>query len=240
MSQLLERWLYHYDSIHRGWTPDGIANGMPATNGFAFPRIRGGYNLYRRSVSGKGFSDPQVVGAAGSQATSLQTFSWAAADELDKARFELRSIGGGGAESLATPGGVRVDIDEFGQPTPPRPNAPNSLSLEPAAGGAFALTWRYAEGGQEVAPVEFRVFTDNASGDVDFENAVGVVAYRARAGEFVFGTAENAHGSVHQFVVRAFATDGTHDGNEVVVAGWADALPPPLPSVVLTEIVEAG
>ena len=31
MSDLLEKWLRHYDPIHRGWTPAGIANGAVTT-----------------------------------------------------------------------------------------------------------------------------------------------------------------------------------------------------------------
>ena len=240
MSQLLDRWLQHYDPIHRGWTPLGIANGLSATNGFAFPRVGGGYNLYRRSVSGEGLGDPVIVGAAGAMAVDVQTFEWTPADANEEVRFELRSIGGGGVESIACADGVTVGFDELGQPMSPKPNAPNSLSIEQSEGGAFVLTWRYAERGQAVSPVEFRVYTDNASGIIDFENEVGSVVYRLRQGEFAFETLGNMHGSVHQFVVRAFAGDGTHDGNVLIATGWSNALPPALPSVVLTEIVEAG
>lgn len=240
MSELFDRWLSHYDTIHRGWTPLGIANGMTATNGFAFPRVMGGYNLYRGPVAGGDSSTVQIVGAAGASATVVETFAWAPAMPLDFERFELRSIGGGGAESTPSTDGIAVQFDSLGQVEPLKPNSPGYLGIEQGAGGSFLLTWRYSQRGQEVAPAGFEVFADNASGIIDFANAAGVLAYRPRQGSYSYITGPHAHGSVQQFSVRAVAFDGTHDGNTLAVAAWADALPPAVPPVLLTEIIEAS
>lgn len=236
MSSLLTHWLSHYDSIHRGWTPRGIANGVCATNGFAFPRVAGGYNLYRRD---NGSQETVVVGAAGANADRVENFVWAAAGADDDVRFELRSIGGGGVESAAS--GLKVDVqfDGLAQPNAVKPNSPDGLTIERRAAGRFELTWRYRDRDQEVAPVFFRIFTDNATGVIDYKNPVGEVAYQPRRIAYSFLTVSHSHGTTFQFVVRAVAESGAHDGSTVAVAQWADAVPPVLPQVVLTEIVEA-
>jgi len=65
MPERFEKEPAHYDPIHRGYTPRGIANGVTATGGWCFPRVlSGGYNLYRGpSAASIDFSRP--VGAAG-------------------------------------------------------------------------------------------------------------------------------------------------------------------------------
>ncbi len=237
MRNLLDRWLIHYDPIHRGWTPGGIANGVCATNGFAFPRVAGGYNLYRREV---GEQVIEIVGAAGANADRIQNFSWAVADALDEVCFELRSIGGGGVESAATGVGVDVEFDSLAQPDALRPNVPQNLAVERRAGGRFEILWQYGERDQEVAPELFRVYTDNASGVIDYKNPIGEVAYIARQRHFTFLTGTHTHGLTLLFAVRAFALGGEHDGNESTAAQWADAIAPALPQVVIAEIVEVA
>ncbi|NOX58651.1 MAG: hypothetical protein GXP29_07305 [Planctomycetes bacterium] len=239
MSELLERWLLHYDSIHRGWTPAGIANGVTATNGFAFPRIMGGYNLYRSPV-GAAASDPQlIVGASGANASSIETFAWAIAPALSDQRFILRSIGGGGVESAPSSDEVGVAFDILGNPEPLVPNAPHDLSIDQSAAGSFTLTWSYSEHRQGAAPVLFSAFTDGGAGIVDYGISIGDVAYRARGGRYSFVTGPHSHDGEFAFSVRAVTAAGDDDGNVQVVAGLADALAPALPGVVLTEIVEA-
>jgi hypothetical protein len=237
MSSLLAHWLTHYDPIHRGWTPYGIANGVCTTNGFSFPRVAGGYNLYRRDV---GAEEAAIVGAASANADHVENFAWAAAGANDDVRFELRSIGGGGVESAASSWNVNVQFDGFAQPHALKPNSPQGLSIERRAAGRFELTWRYPERRQETIPEVFKIFSDNATGVVDYAAAVGEVAYRPRLIAHSFLTTAHSHGAVLRFAVRAFAASGEHDGNTVTVMQWADAVPPALPKVVLTEAVEAG
>jgi hypothetical protein len=117
MSDLLAKWLTHYDPIHRGWTPAGIANGVCATRGFAFPRVAGGYNLYRATEDDPAFSAAEIVGAAGARTTKIATFDWRPAAADSAYRFAIRSIGGGGVESPVGTPQCLVTFDDAGSPT---------------------------------------------------------------------------------------------------------------------------
>ena len=139
MAELLDKWLAHYDSIHRGWTPRGIANGVCATNGFAFPRLAGGYNLYRGAGALENVDTDVPVGAAGAQASQLETFSWRPAAASTTYVHVIRSIGGGGVEIPSGVQAVTVSFDAFGQPEGLKPNAPTSLAVVPQGGGRFEV-----------------------------------------------------------------------------------------------------
>ena len=49
---LLAKHIAATDLIRRGFTARGMANGLLITRGFSFPRIAGGYNLYRGEDTG--------------------------------------------------------------------------------------------------------------------------------------------------------------------------------------------
>ena len=110
MGELLGKWLEHYDPIHRGWTRRGIANGVCMTRGFAFPRIAGGYNLYRGGPTGADVDYTAPVGAAGARAAGIRTLPWGRLEAGAEYIFVLRSIGGGGVESADGEEVVRVAV----------------------------------------------------------------------------------------------------------------------------------
>ena len=246
MSELLDKWLAHYDSIHRGWTPRGIANGLCATNGFCFPRMAGGYNLYRGTPGLEDVDTNIPVGAAGAKATQIQTFSWRPHAASTGYVFVLRSIGGGGVESASSdeapsrPQVVSVPFDEAGLPEGLKPNPPTALCVARAADGRFAVSWDYVPRDEETPPAQFKVFTDNGTGVMDYDTPIGTVPYRPRAGRFEFVTETHAHGAVRTFGVRSVSTDGSTDGNTATVTSWADAEGPPVHTAVQVEVIDVG
>ena len=133
---LLEKWLIHYDPIHRGATMSGIANGVVATHGFSFPRIAGGYNLRR----GEGFvpaGSSMIVGTAGADANSIDTFAWVTHAAGVTYTYRLTPIGGGGVENLADEVVSVVAFDGGSDWIGLRPNAVSDLQVRPAADGRF-------------------------------------------------------------------------------------------------------
>jgi hypothetical protein len=236
MSEMLDKWLAHYDPIHRGWTPRGVANGVCATNGFAFPRVGGGYNLYRGADGA--IDDGAPVGATGSKAQSITTFAWRRHQASNVYRYALRAIGGGGVESASSASMVTVDFDAAGDPAPLRPNSPGDLVVGPLAGGRIEVSWSYDARGEEASPSAFQVFSDGGSGAFDWETPIGAVAYRARAGRFRLVSGAHGHDCVVAFAVRA-VTAAADDGNEVVKCARARAAEPAPHEAVLIEICDA-
>ncbi len=231
---LLERWLAHYDPIHRGWTVAGIANGVSATNGFSFPRVRGGYNL-RRVREGQA---AEIVGAAGADASTIRTFPWVrhAADARDS--YQLAAVNGGGVENLQESIATVVGFDGQGCWSGPRPNPPSDLHVAPVRGGRFLLRWVYSDEGQQVGPSEFRVYCGTGWSGVDYGSPVGTVGHRAGRMHGSWTSEPFVDGTRVTWAVRAVSPAGVEEDNERTAMGWADGLPPPINPTTIVRCVE--
>ena len=239
MTTLLEKWLAHYDPIHRGWTLRGIANGVCATCGWCFPSVSGGYNLYRGSPGAESIDYGAPVGAADAAAEQIHSFAWRPHAPNMTYAYVVRAIGGGGVESESSDPPVTVETDAQGRPMGPRPNAPSQLSVRPVAGGAFVLRWTYSPFGEATAPAAFRVFTDGGTGTVNYVAVVGTVSYRRGQPHYAFQTGGHAHGVRRLWAVRAVSAEGRDDGNTGTVVGLADAEPPEAHPNPIVRVVEA-
>lgn len=228
---LLQKYLAWYDPIHRGWTLAGIANGVCATNGFGFPRIRGGYNLRR---TGEGQAGAELVGAAGADAASVRTFGWVVHEAGAKYTYRLAAVGGGGAENLLEESEAPVAFDGQGHWPGPRPNRPSDLRATPASGGRFVLKWVYSPDGQQVEPEQFRIYRGLGWSGVDYENPVATVPHQSGRLHASWTSGPLADGTRVCWAVRAVSPAGVEDDNDIVVAGWADAAAPAInPTVVV-------
>jgi len=238
-SELFDKWLAHYDPIHRGYTPRGIANGVTATGGACFPRIGGGYNLYRGTDGTESIDFSLPVGAAGRVATSIKNFAWRPHAPSTRYLYVVKAIGGGGVESDASRPGRVAEFDAGGDLLGPRPNGPSELVVSPAAGGRFELRWVHASRFAEAVPAEFRVYHDNGTGTVDYATVVATVPYRRGKVHYRYLSAGFAHGARRVWGVRAVTSAAVDDGNELSAMGWADAAAPPVhPGVTLSRLAE--
>jgi len=232
---LLQRWLDHYDSIHRGWTLEGIANGVCATSGFFFPRIRGGYNLRRGENEVPELSSP-IVGAAGADASAIHIFPWISHNAGTTYVYRLSAISGGGVGNAIDETTAEAGFDAAGDWCGLVPNSPSDLRVTPTADGKFLVEWAYSAEGQQISPWEFHLYHDAGTGSVDFETVVANVSYRAGRYHYAYTSASFDHGTRIKWAVRA-ATSGTEDENIRVVFGWADAESPPInPAVIISKV----
>lgn len=233
---LLHRWLAHYDPIHRGWTPSGIANGVCSTSGYFFPRIHGGYNL-RRTVGDVPDASAPIVGAAGADATTIQTFPWVTHEASTSYAYWLTAVNGGGVENLIDEVMGQTGFDASGEWVGASPNAPSDLNVTPTAGGRFVLRWNYMPDGQQTEPAQFNLYHGGGTGTVDFENLAATVAYDRGRFFYAYLSEPFGHATRVRWVVRAASAAGVEDPNETIVSGWAEAQAPPVnPAVVLTRV----
>lgn len=226
MSELIERWLQHYDPIHRGWTREGIAYGRCATNGYSFPRIRGGY-LLRRHLKTETTAEGVVVGSAGADAETVTTFPWVAHAVDAEYMYHLTAINGGGVENSEEPASAQVRTDSEGHFIGPRPNAPMELRVKPAADGRFRLEWRYVSAEEQVTPQGFRLYHDDGTGIVDYGTVIATVGYEANRVHYRYDSTPFPHGALRRWAVRAVSPDGVESVPSPIGRAWSDAESPP-------------
>lgn len=224
---LLQKWLAYYDPIHRGYTVRGIANALTATNGWCFPRVAGGYNLYRGRDGIEPIDFAQSVGAAGPLSISIANFAWRPHAASTRYVYVIKAIGGGGVESEATYPARVAEFDAEMALLGPRPNGPSELTARAAAGGRFELRWVYPLRHQEAAPSAFHVHHDGGTGLIDYGTVVASAPYRHGRIHYHWLSGPFGHGARRIWGVRAVTAEGVDDGNTLTAAGLADAEAPP-------------
>ena len=227
MSQcdLLRRWLTYYDPIHRGFTPAGIANGVCATAGFFFPRVSGGYNLYRGVGSASAIDFNFPVGAAGAEAAEIRNFTWWGHSFETEYYYAVRAVGGGGVESEASHPAMKVPFDDYHY-AGLLPNPPSDLRVRPVAAGALEISWTYDRRNEQARPHTWFVYTDHGTGTMDYSWPVQVCGYRLGQVHYSVTDGPYPHGTKVGYVVRTTTAAGAYEGNTNIVHGIADALTP--------------
>lgn len=234
MRGLLQDWLGRYDPIHRGWTRAGIANGLTATNGFSFSRIRGGYNLYRTVAGEPG--GPVLVGAAGADDTQVEPFAWVRHEPQAEYTYRLVPVGGGGVENWTDRTETSVLFDAAGDWRGPLPNPPTDLQVLALSLGRMAVRWSYYPQGEQAKPQGFYLYRDEG-GEIEYGNVVGQVGYRRGRVHYEYVSGSFGEGDRVGWAVRAFAGDGREEQNLNAVFGLARRLGPPANPVVKVTVV---
>lgn len=234
-SNLLQRWLSTYDPIHRGWTRAGIANGLSATSGFSFPRIRGGYNLYRAPV---GTVNPvwELVGAADADAMEIRTFPWVEHGPGSESFYRLVPVGGGGVENWTDVTLATVRFSEYGFWVGSSPNAPCDLQVLPFRSGRFIVRFSYYPNGEEIAPLGFRLYSTTED-EIDYGSVETEIAYLAGRIHFEYLTPPWPDGQRVGWAVRAYGPSGHEEQNTNKVFARARAAGPPAQPVVKLTVV---
>lgn len=236
-SNLKSGWLATYDPIYLGWNRWGILNGLCMTSGFFYPRTSGGYNLYRR-VGGIPEPGSEPVGAAGSDATTVQTFPWVSHEAGREYTYRLVPVGGGGVENWTDITAVRVAFDENVDWNGPVPNAPSDLQLVPMAGGGFAVKWTYLPQDQGVEPAGFWLYTNWGGGEVDYGGNWATVVYVPGKIHYEYMARPRPHGERVGWGVRAFSASSREELNTNQVYGVARSEAPAINPVVMVDVVE--
>lgn len=236
MSELLTKYLAARDTIHRGRTPWGIANGLRITAGRSFPRIRGGYLIYR-GLSTATIDRDNPVGAAGFGTRRIEPFPWVAHEAGDVWYYELVPIGAGGVEcpTTSTRRIVRVVIDGEGLARM-RPATPRRLTVAAAAGGTFRLSWTHLHADGNAVVSVFRVYNDAGTGTVDYETVVATLAARKSrlgSGDYAWASAAFADAATIKWAVRAESASGQQDAGTTAVEATAETTGPASPAMSL-------
>lgn len=231
---LLTKWLAWYDPIHHGWTRLGIANGVCATNGFSFPRIRGGYNLYRTE---DGVPSPYLepAGSAGAEASTVRTFPWVSHYWETGYHYQLVPVGGGGVENWADEVVTSFVTNAIGDWNGRVPNSPTDLQIVPLSCGRFAVRWTYLPQGQDVEPAGFVLYTTH-EGVLEYGSVRGSVPYNPGRIHYEYITQSKPDGERVGWAVRAHSPDGYEENNMNQVYAMARNQPPPINPVVMLTV----
>lgn len=168
-----------FDSLFEGDSANGIKLGMGLTGGDFWPRVKGCDNLYRGPSEAEiDFSSPVTVG--GLEDDTMRPPVWLEHKAEAVYLYVVRRVSGCGREQQSFAAAVRVCFDEAGELVGPECNHIFAMSGRPVAGGRVELVWYYSPIAQAVGAAVFRVYSDDGTGQIDYDSVIGEVEYDGR------------------------------------------------------------
>ncbi len=188
------------DALFGGMTANGFKLGTVLSFGWFWTRVGGCCLLYRgESFDGIDCADILAVGEP--EASEISPPSWVSHTAGRTYFYLVRRVNGCGQEEQSFGAVVRVRIDTEGELAKARPNAIFTIRARRVDGDRIELTWFYNPLGQESEPVCFSVYYDGGTGEIDYDNAVGVIDYAGR--RYYSYTSGSLAAGEYAFAVRA-------------------------------------
>jgi hypothetical protein len=175
--------------IEASWLREALLNGMTdtaaklgtvLTQGWFWTRRAGCSAVYRCEDSTFDIRTSELVAVAAADASQVPLPTYLPHEAGSTCYYVVRRFNGCGQQDRTTRGAVVVRIGLDGQPTAPVPNAIVNLTAVQKQ-GCVCLQWFYWPLDQGAIPRGFDVYWDGGTGEINFANAIAVVAYEGRA-----------------------------------------------------------
>lgn len=212
-----------FDSLFEGDSANGVKLGMGLTGGDFWPRVKGCQNLYRGgSVCTVDFDKILAV-------RDVDEILIGCGDEVGHEAeqsyfYVVRRANRCGDQEKSFSAAIRVVFDGESDLIEPGCNKVFSIFAEQIKGPRVRVVWYYCPIGQEVACGGFNVYSDNGTGQVDYETPVTAVDY-AGARFYIYESGVLSEGR-YLFVIRAVSKSGQEDDFDGAIEIEIGNMPP--------------
>ncbi len=198
-----------FDSLYEGDSPNGVKLGMGLTGGEFWARPAGCQNLYRGiSMEAVDFND--LIAVAGLAETQVACPAWLEHLPSTTYFYLVRRANGCGQEEHTLGAAEKVVIDSYGNLAEPKCNSVFSVRARQIDANKVELVWFYQPIEQKAAPSCFRIYSDNGSGQIDYENPVAQIGYVGRM--FYTWRSEILSANRYLFCIKAITATGVDGG----------------------------
>jgi Concanavalin A-like lectin/glucanases superfamily len=206
-------------ALERTWLIDALFNGMTANAfklgtilhlGWFWARLGGCCALYR----GPGMEQidfANILAVAASDAAEISPPNYLPYENISTYFYVLRKFNRCGDSELTLAAAAKVSLDANGAPIQPRPNKIFASRAEQADANTVRLIWFYCPLEQESPPVRFNLYSDNRTGQIEFENPLAVIDYRGP--KFYSYDSDALEPGRHLFAIRAEDAAGTENSS---------------------------
>jgi hypothetical protein len=198
-----------FDSLYEGDSPNGVKLGMGLTGGDFWPRPAGCQNLYR-GTSMEAIDFGSILTVAGPTETQIDSPDWLQHLPSTTYFYLVRRTNSCGQEEHTLGAAEKVVIDGFGNLADSECNSVFSVRAKQIDANKVELVWFYLPIEQKAAPCCFRIYGDNGSGQINYENAITQTDYVGR--KFYTWQSETLSADRYLFCIRALTTTGVDDG----------------------------
>ena len=201
-----ERW--QKEALFSGHTGNAYKLGTVLTLGWFWVRVHGCTVLYR-GVSMDEIDFLNVLAVTEIDSDQIQPPSYISHSNNTSYFYVVQRISRCGDEERTLSAAIKVEIDSEGDLTGPQPNSICILRNLQRADNKIEFVWFYSPIGQRSKPAYFKVYFDNSTGEIDYENPVATIPY---AGRIFYSYQSGCLGAgKYLFAIRAEDTAGRED-----------------------------
>lgn len=223
-----------FDSLYDGDSANGVKLGMGLTGGDSWARTSGCQMLYRGN-SMETIDFMRILAVAEIDASRISPPDYVTHEASATYFYVIHRVNNCGREEQSLTAAVKIVIDANGDLTAAEPNDIFLVRAGQVEGSKVELIWFYSPLGQESKPVCFKIYCDNRTGQVDYQNAIATIVY-AGVRFYSYRTSVLQAGR-YLFVVRVEDTDGMDDGSFAEVRVGIVAASPATVDILRTQAV---
>ncbi len=196
------------EALFGGMTSNGFKLGTVLNMGWFWSRISGCSVLYR-GCSMEAIDFARILSVAESDADRVSPPSYIQHEEAAVYFYVIRRANNCGDQEHSLNASAKVLIDADGNLASRQPNDIFCAKAKQVSGDKVLLVWHYCSLEQRSVPASFRVYCDNGTGQIDYENPIAVISHTGR--RFYSYTTDTLNAGGYLFSVRAEDAAGTEN-----------------------------
>ena len=206
-----------FDSLFQGDSANGFKLCMGITGGDFWARTSGAQNLYRGHKSSD-IDFETIIAITAVDNDNITVPSFIEHNSSTYYVYVIRHTNRCGDEEQTLSAAIRTAFDANGDLAQTGTNKVFRINTEQSDADKVRLIWFYWSINQNKQVAKFKIYSDNGSGIIDYENPIAQIDYAGRKFyDYLTGTLTNNN---HRFCIRALASDDTEDDclNEIIIS----------------------
>jgi hypothetical protein len=195
-----------FDSLYGGDSAQGTKLCMGPTEGDFWSRPVGVQLLYKGQNSGD-IDFCRIITTSNIDGDVLEISS---GQPLSRWLYVARRVNCCGVEEETLCAAVMVELDSLGNLVERSCNKVFMVDAKQVGGNRVKLLWFYQPIHQVKKISRFKIYCDNGTGIIDYQNPIGGLSYAGR--KFYEFISDELRGDVYKFCIKAVAADDTDDG----------------------------
>ena len=205
----IERWWLR-EALFNGLSSNAVKLGTGLTSGWFWIRVIGCTALYRGAgMEQMDFANILVVAAP--DAGEIQPPDYLSHDNNSTYFYVIRRFNHCGYQECTLGAAVKISINGNGEPAKPQPNKIFGSKVKQVDGNRIHLIWFYCPLEQKSKPACFRIYWDELTGQIDYENPIATASYQGR--RYYNYRTEPIDAGEHLFAIRAEDAAGVENNS---------------------------
>jgi len=202
------------DALFSGMTADAFKLGTVLSFGWFWMRRAGCCALYRGAdMETIDFANILLVADQNAQGMSPPDYLPHASDSTYF--YLLRNFNACGQREYTLSAAAKATIDSDGELAAPQPNKIFAWAARQSDGDKVQLLWFYCPLEHKSQPMRFKIYGDNGTGQIDYENPLTTIAYKGR--RFYSYQSDELSQAAYLFAIRDEDAAGVQDNSLAVL-----------------------